>query len=221
MLRYRGFTCKKVGWLSSTVTQRASLPAGTVGGEVTALSALPHKAYISCILQFPGFFHSPLRSSLHTCTVLMSARCFGEAHTHTNTHNSTSCWSVHTEELLQHQAGLNVIAQVLPSPIGPWWRADGDPSGMALRPLELEKKNIHVQKDSLPQHRAHGSEYHFWVGSYDRITLVYSRAVDGAAAGTGSNQLLYKRGNSSHSPACCSALAHVSCSTMYRVMAEI
>lgn len=32
---------------------------------------------------------------------------------------------------------MNVIGFVLPSPIGPWWRAEWDPSGMALRRLEL------------------------------------------------------------------------------------
>lgn len=33
---------------------------------------------------------------------------------------------------------MNVIAFVLPSPIGPWRRAEWDPSGMALSRLELQ-----------------------------------------------------------------------------------
>lgn len=40
-----------------------------------------------------------------------------------------------------YQAELDIIALILPSPIGPWWRAEWDPSGMALRPLELTKQN--------------------------------------------------------------------------------
>lgn len=43
---------------------------------------------------------------------------------------------------------MNVIAFVLPSPIGPWWRAEWDPSGMALRPLDLTKQKMKAQTQS-------------------------------------------------------------------------
>lgn len=40
---------------------------------------------------------------------------------------------------------LAIIALISPSPIGSWWRAEWDPSGMALGPLELMEQKTKGQ----------------------------------------------------------------------------
>lgn len=70
---FRGFSCMKGVWPSSTAAQRASLPDWTVGGGVhCSFSFASQSLDISSILLFPAFFHLPL-----LCFCVMLVHCPG------------------------------------------------------------------------------------------------------------------------------------------------